>query len=325
MTKFVHSRWLLLVTVALMAAGIIFAWRGAVPSDLIAGDRGLLLPSANLWLGTDPAVGAAINIAVTVGLAALMILLNNTFNLMRATTLLDATLFLLATAAMPALLLQLYSGTVICLTVTLCLFLLFSCYGNPRPERRVLLIFATLSFMTMTQYAYLAYIAVFAVGCAQMRILSPRSVIAALLGLAVPWWMAFGTGLAWPAQMHYPDFMDLAGTVDFTANLPLYVTLGFTALLLVVAWCLNFPQMISYNAHLRAYNGTASVLALVTIVAMVVDFTNMQAYAPVLAMCAAFQMGRVLAVKGAKSRRGYIPVLIILLIYILLYLWNVLK
>ena len=78
--------------------------------------------------------------------------------------------------------------------------------------------------------------------------------------------------------------------------------------------------MIAYNAHMRAYNGTLSVLSLVTLLALCFDFTNMAAYAPVAYMCAGFYIGRFFA--ATPSQRSYIPIITIFSLYTALLIWT---
>lgn len=318
-TRFMHSRWvLILVALALIPCAMV-AWR-IVPPDYIVGDRGLVFPSANLWVA-DRQAAFWLNIGLTLSLAGLMIVLNRGFNLLRTMTLLDSSLFLLLSLSTPWLLVQFYTGTPLCLTLLLCLFLLYSTYSRPYRRKRIFLLFFLLSAMTMTQYCYAVYIPVFILGCIQMRVFSAKTVVALLLGLITPWWIVLGGGLATVADIHVPQFADFIGSFNIVENFGLLMSVVFSAVLLVVGWCLNFPKMIAYNAHMRAYNGTLSILALFTLLAVCIDFTNLAVYAPVLFMCSAFYLARMFAAnEGPKS---YIAILTIFMICILLYLWNI--
>lgn len=317
-TQLMHSRWvLILIALCIIPAAHLTLLN--IPIEYVEGDRGLIFPSANLWI-QNHTVAFWVNIIGTYALAALMITLNRGFNLLRAMTLLDSSLFLLMSLSTPWLLVQFYTGTPLCLTLLLCLFLLYSTYSEPHRRKRIFLIFFILSAMTMTQYCYAVFIPVFIIGTVQMRVFSPKTVMAIILGLITPWWIVLGSGIAGVEDIHGPRIHEMLDEFDIVENFELVVAVVFSGLLLVVGWFLNFPKMIAYNAHMRAYNGTLSVLALFTLLAVCIDFTNLAAYAPLLFMCAAFYIGRMFAAN--ESARSYIAIMGIFATYILLFAWT---
>lgn len=310
---------LFLTALAVIAGAFLTYSCGGV--EYVAGDRGIVFPSANLWIASHQ-VEMWVNVAATIGVAAMMTALNRSYNLLKAMTLLDSSFFLAMSLTTPWLLMQFYTGTPLSVVLVLCLFLLYSTFGgNPWAPQRIFLIFFILSGMTMTQYCYAVYIPVFIVGCWQMRIANGRTIVAMLLGLVTPWWIVLGSGLVNPASVHVPRFADLFSSFDIGASIRIYVAVFFSALMLIGGWVLNFPQMIAYNAHMRAFNGTLSLLSLVTLLAVVADFINVSVYAPVLYMCAAFYLGRFFALH--KRPRSFIAILIILFVCVLIFAWNV--
>ena len=318
LTRFMHSRHVLLIMAVALVCVTVLSFH-IIPIDHIAGDRGILFPSANLWIA-DAKVAMWVNVGVTLLLAYLMVVINRTYNLLRSSTLLDTSLFLLMCMSTPWLLDQFYTGTPLCLCLLLCLLLLYSTYQNSLRRDRIFLIFFLLSAMTMTQYCYAVYIPVFIIGCFQMRIFSLKTLAAILMGIISPWFVVLGCGIVPLDGIHAPDIAKAFGTFNIVENVPLVIAVIVGTLVLLVGWCLNFPRMIAYNAHIRAYNGTMSVLALVTVLALCVDFINLPAYAPVLYVCASFFFGRMLA--ASASPRGYIPVITIISIYTALLVWT---
>lgn len=317
-TRIMHSRWVLILIALCVVPAAHFTFTHTV-IDYVQGDRGLLFPSANLWIA-DRVTQFWVNIAGTYVLAALMILINRQFNLLRTITLIDSSFFLLMSVSAPWLLVQFYTGTPLALTLLVCVFLLYSTYADKHRRKRIFLLFAILSAMSMTQYCYLVFIPVFVIGTAQMRIFSAKTLVAILLGLITPWWIVLGGGFASVADIHVPAWGDMLSGFDFAEDFELLVTAVLTGVLLLTGWVLNFPKMIAYNAHMRAYNGLLSVLALFTLLAVFIDFTNMSAYMPVLFMCSAFYMGRMFAANA--SPRSYIAIMAIFATYILLYAWT---
>lgn len=313
-----HSRWVLLIMAAALVVTAVLSVGHVVPA-VSSADLGIALPGANLWIG-DGHVSMWVNTLLTLGLAALMVTLNRTYNLLRTPTLMEATLFLLMSLSAPVLSDALNTGTMLTLVLLVCLFLLYSTYQTGYCRERIFLIFFLLSLATMTQYCYAVYIPVFIIGTAQMRIFSLKTVLATLMGLITPWFVALGCGIISFSELRFPDIPAAVATFSLAENFRLIASAGLSAVLLVVGWCLNFPRMIAYNAHLRAYNGTLSVLSLFTLLALCFDFTNMAAYAPVVFMCAAFYMGRFLATNS--SPRSYIPIITIFSLYTALLIWT---
>lgn len=315
LTRFLHSRWCLMVMM-ILAVGLSYASFAAVGPLVEPMDHGILFPSANLWI-SSPTVSAVVSVAAVLVIGVLMVALNRTFNLLRSPTLLDASIFMAMAIGLPRLLTSFGSGVLLCLAVLLCLFLLYGSYAQPLTcQRHIYLIFTVLTALAMTQYCFVLYVPVFIIGCMQMRIFNWRTLLAALFGIITPWWLAFGTGLVPVTRAHVPDIAGMFGSFNLEQNVPMIVAMFFTAVLLVGSWMLNFPKMIAYNAHMRAYNGMLSVLSLATLLLCVIDFVNIVVYAPLLGMCTAFQTGRLFVGRAGQS---YIAILSIIAIYIILY------
>ena len=317
--KILHSRGVTAVMALLTAGGAWLAYSLGHVAD-IPWDRGTVLPSANLWIGNAEAA-MAVNVALTLCAAIGMLLLSRTFNLMRTVSQLDATLFLAMSLAVPDLLCTMYTGTPLLLTLLVCLFLLYSTFSEPSATPRVFLVFLLLSLGTMTQYCYAVYIPVFFIALGQMRIFSLRTVLAAVLGLLTPWWIGLGLGLTDFSRMHWPEFVPLTSIADFGDAMYLMAVMALSAGLLIAGWCLNFMKMLSYNAHLRAYSGTLSLLSLFTIIAAVADFPNASSYAPTLFMLSALE----LCMLFVNRRKGHTAAATgaVIAVYLLLYVWDV--
>lgn len=312
LARLLHSRTLMWLMAAALACYALAAWYLGTVSYIDA-DRGTLFPSANLWVHSHRAE-ALVNVVLTIGAASAMVLLSRVFNLLRTVSSLSATLFLCMSLASPSLIGQLFTGTPLVLTILACLFLTYSTYGNPLATPRVFLVFLLLSTGAMFQYCYAVYIPVFLVALAQMRIFTLRSLIAMGLGLITPWWIAFGSGAVSPAQVHFPAFSGMFAVFLQPGQWLTLAAVGLSAALLVAGWCLNLMKMLAYNAHLRAYTGTLSLLSLLSVVAVIVDFTNVFAYAPVLYMCTGFQLSHLVRANSRpETLWGIIAVMLIFL------------
>jgi len=282
--------------------------------------QGLCLPPVSTWnLGF--AGGIIANIGLNVLIMAMMIVVNKTYNVLRAVTRMHVGLFAIMQAAMPPMMLSLNSGTVVALVVLCCIYLMFSCYDAPGLVKRVFLTFMLLSLGATVQYCFVLFIPVFWLICAQMRIFTVRTFLASLLGIITVWWLLFGFGLITPGDVHIPVVTGISGALDLGTTIYLLIVAGWTAFLLVASLGLNVLKTIAYNARARAYNGALTVVALVTVVAMTFDYNNLPAYLPLLNVCAAYQITHYFV--RHRFDRQYAAVLGVCSVYIILYLWRV--
>lgn len=284
------------------------------------GASGLCLPSASTW-PVPPIVGTAISVVACLLTMVMMIMVNRTFNVLRAMTWLHTGLFAIMLAAVPSLVLTLNSGPLLALAVVCGVYLMFSCYGDPGSNRRVFLTFFILSAGSATQICFAVFIPAFWVICGQMRIFNVRSALASLFGLVTPWVLMFGSGWLAPSSLHMPDIQSIFSVYDTPAIVYLLIVSAFTAIVAIASTVMNVWKTIAYNARARAYNGALTLLALVTIVAMAVDCRNLTAYIPLLDMCAAYQLTHYFV--NHRYERQYAAILAICGAYVLLYLWRI--
>lgn len=318
LNRFLNSRGMVAVCgiIMLVAARMAF-----MTGDLtyIGGNRGLVFPSLNLWVA-DHWLEMVINTGLLLIIALGWMFVLQIFNPMRAMTSLPAAFFLVMSAATPDLLDQLYTGTALALAVMCCLALLWPTYMNGSATRNVFLIFAILSSLTMTQYAYAIFIPVFFLGLIQMKILSVRTLLAMALGLVTPWWIVFGAGFADFNEIHLPEITNFFKEFDITDTIQIVVITLTTTILLISAWTTNVMKVITLNANLRAFNGSLSMTSLFTLLAIAADFTNAATYLPLLYLLTAYQLGY--SFVSHQGRRSYIGILFIVLVYIGFYLWS---
>lgn len=279
-------------------------------------DRGIALPSANLWIDSDR-LTMIVNTALILATALSWMLVIQFFNPFRALTTLPASFFLLMMLSVPDFTDQLYTGTVLGAVMPLCVALLWSAFADPGALRRIYLIFVILSALSMTQYCFAVYIPVFIVGCFQMKIFSMRTIVAILLGLVTPWWIVFGLGLVSPGDIHLPDsanFFSGFETDEFVSSM---AVIGITVLLLIIGWVASFMNVLTLNANLRAFNGNISLIGLTTLLAMAIDFGNVPSYLPLLMLIASYELSYMFGIN--KGKRRFIPILAIMAVYVAIF------
>ncbi len=318
--RFIHSRNAVGV-MTLMAGGAMWVASKAgvtAPAPYTCG----IINTVTQPLIASGATSLYFSIGINIVIALLLIYLNKIFNPMRAMTNLQAGLFMIMQGALPASAVWFGSGELLALVAILCIFLLYASYSDTGAMRNIFLAFLLISALSAADTAALILLPVFWLALAQMRIFSLRSVLASLLGLATPWIILLGLGIVPLDRLQFtmPKVASFfAGTPD---EVPMLVTVATTAFLTVAAWLQNAMKILSYNARFRAFQSVLSVLSLVVILAVTLDYTRVMAYIPLLDCCAAMQVAHLFAAVHRREK-SYIAVLSLVFIYILFYLWTI--
>ena len=316
-TKALHSRGALAVAFLLMVVSAYYALASGV-GEMIPGNKGTVFPSPALWIA-DPVISLWINIAALGAIVGLMIFINKAYNIPRTITLIYASFFAVLQTATPDLTSRLCSATLLAAVVIVSMTLMFSVYDLPSARRRVFMVFFLLSSSLSVQYAFVIYLPVFLVACAQMRIFTFRTVLAALLGIITPWWILFGCGIVAPSDFHLPEFTSLFDTPDLLDTLIAAITAGLTIVLAITSYMLSWLKLITYNARMRACNGLLTLITFITVLAMVADFTNFICYLTLLNCCTAFFIGHMFVIRN--SPKAWIVISTITAIYYAIYIW----
>lgn len=314
-----HSREAAFIMIAVAAVYVALLGRltGFIPPQ---GDQGICLPSPGAW--ALPAwVGICMNAGMNIIIMIMMMVVNKTFNVLRAMTWLHVGLFAIMQGAVPREVVNLNSGTLLALTVICCIYLMFSCYADPERVRRVFLAFLLLSLGATTEYCFVAFIPVFWLMTVQMRIFNGRTFLASILGLLTPWIILLGLGIVTFADIHAPAITSVFEVLNIRSALYLLIIAALTTFLLITSSALNVLKTIAYNARARAYNGALTIVAAVTILAMIINYNNLLAYLPLLNMCAAYQLTHYFV--NHRFDRQYAAILAVCAVYVVLYLWRI--
>lgn len=316
-TRFVgsHAFSFLLMAIALMGALIGYT---TMPSPY-AGDGGPVFDSPDTWL---PALSASFvaGVILTAAVAGMMEMTNRVFNLLRTPTLLFLGLYAVMQAATPLVVCRAPSGILLNLVVLSVLASFYTTYQRPLRTRRIFLSFCIMSALAMADYVYFIYVCLFLLAFGQMRTASARMYLAALMGIVTPWWITWGFGLM-PDGIHMPVTHSIFTELDSPRVILMTVTVGITVIGLFLLCVSNMMKVYSYNAKARAMSGLLMMLSLATAIAALVNVSNAPAYLPVLDCFVAYQA--TLCFKTNEKRRGYIMVAALLLVYIIIYAFNI--
>lgn len=311
------------VMLIVIAAGAMLAGVPDAPAAAVR-DCGLGLPSPSEWFAS-PQVSLWVNFGAELLALLGIALINRAFNLFRGLhggALLMGALYMFMQGATD-MSSRFSGGTLLALLVLVAVAALFSIYQRPDGNRRIFLVFALFGAGALTQYGFLPYLLVLMLGVVQMRVMSPRAIIAILAGIATPVWIMWGSGLV---QLHPlpPDmFARLFDPGLLRADM-LVAAAGVVALFGgFLTGMLDMVQIYARNAITRARFGLLASTGILTGILCIVDFGNIGFYLPLLNLTTAFFATLLFSLRprGAMGA-GTVAVALLTLLFAALYVWK---
>lgn len=317
LTTLLRSRICALILLALSCASA-FLPMPPVP-ELTGSGRGFLFASPENW-ASDPVSSQRWALALNLLIILTMSLINRRHNLLKTMSWLFIAMFAVMEAASPYTLRILTGGQVAALTLLWCLRLMYSAYHRKRRTRKIFMTFCLLSAGSMIQYGFVVFIPVMLIGCAQMRVFKIRSVGAALLGLITPWWIVFGLGLVHLSDISLPDPVNPLAALSAPDRLQVFAAPALTLLAGLACGGFNLVKVLNMNARMRALHGLLALTSIVTGLMVLLDYTNLDFYLPLLNACVAFQIGQFFRINTLQ--RGYVLVVVLLTLFIGIWIWQ---
>jgi len=320
LTAFLHTR---ACTAVMLVVACVLAWTAYARGEAmpLGGPLGIGLPPAREWTST-PLSSLMASLLCMVSMGALMVYVNRAYNVLRSLTSLVAGLFFVMQTALPPVIGSFYGGDLMGVLMLTSVVLLFSSWSDRMCQRRIFLIFFLLTLAGFTDLSYLLYLPVFLLGCVQMRILDLRTFLAAGMGVVTPPWILFGFGIVDPADLHWPQ-LELAWSMFKSPEVvKALVVTGFTLLVGVGFTVANLLKILSYNSRVRAFNGFLTLMLFATGVFSILNFNNFAFYIPLLNCLTAYQIAHFFTYR--RSRRSYIPILLVAGAYIGFCFWGLL-
>lgn len=307
----------LILTVIVMVGMCVVAFLFQPPRHL-TGELGFCLPSPNLW-DINPVSSWLINTVLLGGVAAGGFFLNRTYNFIRSTEPVLPAMFLILTGSCPWITYHLSSSTIICVVNLLSLSVLFRAYNTRNAAQEMFTIGTFLSVGSMFQYAFLPMAPVYVVGAIIMKAFRLKECLAFLMGLVAPYWVCLGLGLIRPEWFEQPQLTNLFS--DFAKASELFLLMAGVGLAIFFGFILalnNSIKLYAGNSRVNAMNLCITLLGLMCVICIVVDFSNMTAYLATFYFTVAVQVANLCALW--HIRREWLVVFIPSLIYICLFM-----
>lgn len=202
-----------------------------------------------------------------------------------------------------------WSGTAMTLYIALALTPLFLCFQRPNETRTFFLIFLGCGLGALWMRAFLLAGAALLIAILLLRALSPRGVVAALLGLLTPPIILGGFGLL--------DVFTLIKDYSMPLILSISPEWILSAAVSGLFCMLTFLTAYGYPAKARARNMAILGLSACALILPCLDSLNAPDYIPLLNLCAAYNVGHF----AASQRFGWIGYLAVLIACLLCRLY----
>lgn len=293
----------------MMAGALLFAQLPPVETPL-----GVCLPSPNEW-PLQRWVSWGINLTLTVGIACALYLINKHFNFIRTTDTVLPAAFLVLMAAVPQVSMRLDAGVMVSFVWVGLIPLLFSAYRRPNATQQMFVAATFISLGSMICYAFALYAVGLLILGAMMKVLRVKEFIATLMGLVAPYWVGIGFGLidlSW-FRMPVPTNFIMNFRPDVESVL-LAATIGFTLLWVIPLSLRNSIRLYAGNSRILAMNFSFTVLGIISILGMLIDYGNIATYIPTLFMSASVTLAESMALW--PPRKPSIPLSILVASYL---------
>ncbi|MBR5726484.1 MAG: hypothetical protein IKX56_07110 [Muribaculaceae bacterium] len=246
----------------------------------------------------DSLVSAVVNVLCLLLTGGILLAVNKVYTFVRSMTHLCVSAFFLLQMANPSGLVSFHAGTLMCVVMALTLPPLFAAYQDRHSQRSVFLIFALVAAGCMFHYGFLVLIPAFLLGFLNMGVLNLKGVLAMLFGLVTPFWIVLGLGIVHPADAVAPQWI----MQQWPAVTPLIVLAAVTAVLGIVLAAMNLHTIMNYRMQTRVYNAFFIITMVLAIVALCLDYQDLNVYLPLLNLMVAVQVAQVHSLRTSSFR-----------------------
>ncbi len=299
--------FMFLCALALIVATVVALSMGVQPPS---GDSTGLFFSIKGKLIEHGPLSAFINLVCLFTTGGIMLALNKVFSYVRSVTHLFVSAFFLLQLANPAGLVSFNAGTLLCLLTTIAMLPLFASYQDRHAQRSIFLIFAILAAGSMFHYGFLFLIPAFILGFLNMGVFNLKGLLAMLFGLVTPFWIVLGLGIAAPGNFTVPNIDGIWNLTGQPWTNLMLVLAVITVVLGIVLAVRNLLTIMNYRMQTRVYNAFFIFTLVMAVIALCIDYCDVQVYLPLLNLMTAVQIAHAHTLRTAPFRYVFILLLI---------------
>lgn len=189
--------------------------------------------------------------------------------------------------------------SVIMLIVNLiCLEILMRSYCSANATTQMFAIATYLSLGSMVECGFIPFIILYPVMALMMKAFRIKELLAYLMGLVAPYWVALGFGLVEFSDFRIPQLLSVADVADGDFNFFVYLSLGCMALVGLMMTLNNALLFYKGNIRVRTFNNVINLLGVLCTVCMIVDFENFGAYVSTFCFAVSVQIANFFAIRN---------------------------
>lgn len=261
---------------------------------------GFCFSSPDSW-NVAPFWSWLINVWILVVIVILLLLINKKYNFIRTTEPTLPAVFLIMATACPWFTREINTSMILCLANVIGLGIIFESYSSRNATHQMFTLAFIIGIGSMFQYAFIPMALAYFFWGIFMKVLRLKEILAFIAGLLCPYWIVLGIGWINMSDIHLPSLTPLFGNIhDYTDFLLLLFAVGLAAGIGVFVGLINLMKLYAGNSKVNAMNLCVTILGLVSLICIIVDFDNMWAYVITLFMCSAVQLANICALWNPK-------------------------
>ncbi len=242
-------------------------------------------------------IGCGIN-TVFIGLAIfLAFLFNKKHSFVRSTEALLPTAMAVILASNPVNTSYFGAPVVMLIVNLICLDIMMKAYNAENATTSMFAVATYLSVGSMVQYAFLSLILVYPIMAIMIKVLRIREIVAYLMGLIAPYWVALGFGLISFSDFRMPQFLMTLPYADGNYLLMVFISLCTLALVGLMMTLNNAMLIYAGNMRVRTFNNMINLLGFSCGIFMMADFDNFGAYASSFCFAVSVQISNFFAMR----------------------------
>lgn len=286
---------------AVAAIAMIAATALLLPNLAPEGDYGICLPSPNLW--EIPCAGIPLNAILMMIAVGAAIIINRRYSFVKGTDGILPTSMAILLATNPIN--TSYFGTpILMLLVNLvCLNIMMKSYRTPNATMQMFSVATYLSLGSMVQYSFLPMMIIYPIMALMTKTLRLKEAIAYIMGLIAPYWVLIGFGIISPEECRIPHFLSIIPEYGSGYILFIFISLGMLAMTGLMMTLNNAMLIYSGNLKVRTFNNMITLLGVVCVACMLIDFENFQAYTSTFCFTTAVQISNFFAIRRIPKSR----------------------
>lgn len=244
-----------------------------------------------------PLIDCAINTFLLIVAVLLAFIFNKRHSFVKSTEALLPTTMTVLLAANPVNTSYLGTPVIMLIVNLICLDVMMRAYNSENATTTMFAVATYLSLGSMVQYAFLPLMIIYPLMAIIDKIFRIKELVAYIMGLIAPYWVAIGLGLISFSDFRVPRFLESLPVADGNYLLMVFISLGTLALVELMMSLNNAMLIYAGNMKVRRFNNMINLLGFSCGLFMLADFDNFGAYASTFCFAGSVQISNFFAMR----------------------------